>query len=273
MAFSCPNCQTPLEGTERFCRKCGTSLSPEEMQDAQTRRFAAEPAAPAAPAPVEAPAYYVPPVYGDSPQYAQAPAVAPQYPPLTPPTRKRSRRKIFAIVFLVFAVLCGIGGIAIGTKIYQATSGLSFPEEGGIRWKGENGEVGFSQPKSVDELPDDLKPWYFPDAKIESYVFTADGDNSTKVLVMTSTGSIDDITAYYDEQTAGMTKVSKKSEGGHVRIQFNGGAVEIQEPATSGSPASIVVALGDQGPTNMKDLNEFPAPPAPPIPPPPPAPR
>jgi hypothetical protein len=268
MTFSCPNCQAALEGTERFCRRCGTSLSTEDMQPAPPVPEPAQQAQQAQPWPGGSPGYYVPPGY-DDPVSAQP--VAPQYPAPIPPPRKRSRRKIFAIVFLVFAVLCGIGGIAIGTKVYQWSSGISLPEEGGIRWKGENGEVGFSQPKSVDELPDDLKPWYFPDAKIESYVFTSDGDKSTKVLVMTSTSAVADITAYYDGQTAGMTKVSKKSENGHIRIHFNGGAVEIQEQAMAGSPNSIVVALGDQDPSETpKDLKGFPPPPPPPAPPAPP---
>jgi hypothetical protein len=181
------------------------------------------------------------------------PAAAPSsgYPapaaPAYPPVKKRSWRKILAIVSLVFVVLCGVGGIFVGTKIYQASQHLSFPDEGGVRWKGEDGEVAWSQPTSVDQLPDDMKPWHFAGSQMVSFVSTSDGAVSAKVLVMTTKSPLSDITAFYDERAAAMGGVSKESNGGHVRIEFDGGAVEIQESKGSNQPATIVVTIGDFG--------------------------
>jgi hypothetical protein len=272
MVFQCPNCQTTLEGSERFCRKCGTRIAPEEVPQARPSAFETPPPArPSAfeappPPPVEQAGYYVPPSY--EPSAAAYPVPVPQYAPV----KRRSKGKIFAIVFAILAVVCGVGGIFIGTKIYQVSQNFSIPDEGGIRWKGEDGEVTFSQPKSADELPADVKDWYFTGAQIMSYVATKDENTSVNVLLMTTTTPLAEIEAFYDERTADLKNVSKTESNGQVRIKFEGGSVDIQGAKGSNQPSTIIVTLGDHTGAPGDESGEFPSIPTPPAPPAPPAP-
>ena len=82
--------------------------------------------------PAEAPSYYVPPPpNAGAPGFSQAPPQPYYQPgpmgpgPVGPPVKKRSRRKVLVTVLLVFVVLCGVGGIFVGTKIYQFSKNVS----------------------------------------------------------------------------------------------------------------------------------------------------
>jgi hypothetical protein len=242
MGFQCPNCGTSIEGTERFCRKCGTRILPEDLHEASTRSLDAStggvrPGAPLADPGPYAPPQYMPPAGGPM---VQGPSPYPLGAPSGQVTTRRSWLKIFGIALLVCILTCGVGAIFFGNmvagivrhRIDEKRSAASQPSEAPAPPATDMPEAVPPVPDGAPEdLSDELKPWWYPGAKIDAVVENPVPYGPKQILTMKSSDDPKKVAAYYRERIPKNAMVAR--DGNETTLQFKGGLINI-EPSDGG---------------------------------------
>ena len=305
MSFQCPNCGTDLEGTERFCRKCGSRILPEDLHEANTRAFDDAPlplpqhtpvdplpssgveSAPMSPRPTQV-AGYVPPHYGSPTD--SAPPGFPAYPPMAAPVtgsvrKPRNWKLIFSVIFVSLVLFCGTGGFLLYRAVHSVAEKFAIGEDGVTLDTGD-GEITWSAP-SVDKLPPDVQDWVYPGATVRTFVQnTAGGEDKEKVLLLTTQDDVAKVTEFYRKRLPEKGDRQEHNNGNGTSIITDGVVINVQKESAFGDATMINVVFdesfdpGDDpdDPDPEMDPEDIPPPPDgnPPLvphPPPPPPPR
>jgi hypothetical protein len=300
MSFQCPNCGTGLEGTERFCRKCGSRILPEDLHEAATRSFDDAPL----PLPQQTPvdplqssgaestpmtprqtqvAGYVPPHYG-VPTGGVPPGV-PAYPPMSAPAtgslrKPRNWKVIFGVIFMSLVLFCGTGGFLFYSAWSSVAERISVGEDGEVTVDTGDGEIMWQAP-SVDKLPADIRDWVYPGATVRTFVRnTSGGEDRERVLVLTTKDDTAKVTEFYRKRLPEKGDRQEHSTDDGTSIISEGVVINIQKHSPFGDATMINVVFDksiDAGEGPEMGPEDMPSPPGgrPPLvphPPPPPPP-
>jgi hypothetical protein len=295
MSFQCPNCGAGLEGTERFCRKCGSRILPEDLTEATTRSFddpsvppppgaptgyrpsAGAESSPMTPRPTQH-ADYVPPHYG-APTGGVPPGV-PAYQPGGPVVAKKKRNwaLILGIAAACLILFCGTGGYLLFSA-WQSVSGPNF-EVGS-----PDGDRVVVNP-SADRVPEELQQWVYPGSDIRTFVHEARSGNL--VLVLSTNDDVNKVAEYYRQFKPSQGRVMEQKEGNGqaTNLIYGNVVINIVRPPVfdQGTVVNVVVEGGGDGSGEEGDPDadadpdpdadgDVPPPVPTPPPPPPPPPR
>lgn len=236
MENNCPDCGAENYDGARYCRKCGRQLTSAEFHEAQTRAFDHNRPVDQQYAPE--PPRYVPPPAHPAPFGGTAPPGALGTSPLQHKAKGPNWLLIFGIISLVVILGIGVTAFVVVREISEAVAtapDIDF-SEGPVVTSG-----GVTDP---DDLPEDLRPWYYPGAEIEESVTGGIGGIGGSVLIMKSDDTANEIVAHYEELLAKAGGRSVVRDNDSTVLTAGSTSVVIENKADGSGMTQVVVAMG-----------------------------
>jgi hypothetical protein len=261
MDVICPSCGAENYESARYCRKCGLQLGSSEFHEAPTRELGHErelevepdlrkyQTFPSTPLNQGSVPRYVPPPASQMPVPLAGPGATGMpgrvstSPIQTGPVSKKPKWVlIFGAIILTFFLGAGIIGAIVASAIREVER-----QEARERAAAEAAPAPRGNVIDADQLPDEVREWYYDGAAIERFVHRNDGPVNFTTLIMNTEDDAQRVAEFYRDamrDTKGRSEFAKDD-----KVVMSGAGTNVVINGSGGTGAArgktrIVVVIG-----------------------------